>query len=307
MKSLSFTLVTIACAGLMANCIRSAPPATAGGSQFASVSIGSVDTEVVDHDGMLLKVTKGTETTSYDTREGDDFSKINFTAGETVSLRLALFKGDFMKARTNQQGDPNCPPTELTLKPGANQALIKVCIAGSANVAQSDGQEANLDIKPCVAGVDCPEDQVNGCKENVDGKWASLGGGCQYLPSLLTFSSISNDKGTPIKFTEYAAAKQYCDNLEQGGKSDWRLAREADLRKVGDKMAADPLRSLQTLGIDRSYLNPWIESADGRVFSIPNTSLVRAELPSDVAADLSSSLSFYAFCVRDFVSVPIGQ
>lgn len=307
MNTLSLAFLNLAVSLSLTNCVRAPGPMDDDGSALASVTVGTVKQEVVEHDSMQLSVTIDGQEKTYDNTK-DDFSKIAFQEGTTVSLRMALFQDAMMKARTSNDPDSQCPPTVLTLKAGDNQAKIRICLAGSDTIAESDGVQANVSLDVCVAGKDCDDAQsanTGRCKEEKQGTWANLSGGCQYLGNGKVYSAISNEKGVTVKFMDRPQAADYCKSLVEGNQSDWRLPTVNEMREIGQ---AEPLAHLQTLDVDRSSMSVWIQHPDDKnVLYIPTTSdLIIPQTPESVQDDLSSSGTFYAFCVRDFIKSP-GQ
>jgi len=94
-----------------------------------------------------------------------------------------------------------------------------------------------------------------GCR-GLDGTdFVTADGGCRLVQADLVFSRESNVR------KNFNGAKRYCDELEQGGKSDWRLPTEAELKAL-------PLGSIEKLALDGSTVGYqfWTNVARVRVY-----------------------------------------
>lgn len=71
---------------------------------------------------------------------------------------------------------------------------------------------------------------ANPCKTEAANLFASTEGGCKDLRTGRVWSRNSGSRERGGTFYSFSPAKSYCDNLVEGGKTDWRLPTRVELK-----------------------------------------------------------------------------
>jgi uncharacterized protein YegL len=193
-------------------------------SGLASISIGDVTS--VEHKEQELTVTTNGSTNTY--RGKEKFAGLKFTAGQTVTLGMKLYTADNkVAAQTVDGADSKCKPKTMTLAGGNNPARIPLCLPSepgrpvsdpaTATTATTSGQNADLDVKPCIVGKD------PGCEDGTSST------------ATATAAAVTPEfNGQQVTFDYVLFAIDISGSM--AGKK-WDSAK-AELKKVAEAMAA---------------------------------------------------------------------
>jgi hypothetical protein len=118
----------------------------------------------------------------------------------------SCFEGEFV-------GGPNAANPQNADQPERNDSEV---------TQDFDTMDGELPI--CKSSPDTP------IKCNKESElFKSAEGGCQDLKTKVVYSCLAQEVGEPAEFT-HAEANEYCTNLNEGGFSDWELARFNEIK-----------------------------------------------------------------------------
>jgi len=289
------------------------------GSDLASLSVGRIKPELLQHDTQMVRVKNGAEEKMFS--DSESMATAKYKAGESVTISLQLMSSGKIVAQTSKT-DSRCNPVTATLVGGANKIKVPVClynpdggVLSGPPIVTDPNLSSDLEIDPCLVdkencGPDGTRPNSTGTPNppggaitgNFPGKcnkegalFKTANGGCQFQENGTVFSKLSNFNGEYKKLMRQEAVG-YCSNLTEGGFSDWELASMAQLTPLTGRSQNDYLAGAY------SGLTVWTADIAANPTE-PNARVVARFSSDKVARDNYSfqydqKSSFAVFCVR---------